>query len=189
MEEDYTDERLEEITRNKREDIKLGRWGPEKVKDVVGRILSEEKGDYERWKRSRDKVRQWAERRKAREEKEKRRKAPGRRKDKNRRELPKNKYTIIPNEFIEVMSKQYLRPNEHKVLWFLVRKTWGWGKKSDFIALKQFTKELRICKVTACQALTRLKHRRIVNQLANKTYTIQTDTSLWRDKPKRKKKK
>jgi len=163
MEEDYTDERLEEITRDKQEAIRQGLWKPGKVEDLVRGAL--------------------------RKKRERRRRAQGRAKDRNRRELPKEKFTIIPNEFIEEVSKQYLRPNESKVLWHLVRKTWGWGKKSDFIALKQFTKELRICKVTACQALTRLKHRRIVNQLANKTYTIQTDTSLWRDKPKRKKKK
>jgi len=176
MEPDLTDEELREITRRKQEDTRLGRWGPEKVKDVVGRVLKE---DYERWKRAREKSRQFAKR-------EKQRKAPGRGKDKNKRELPKSKYIIIPSEFVEAVYKQYLRPNEHKVLWFLVRKTWGWGKKSDFISLRQFEKELGISKDIACRALSRLKRRGIVDQLANKTYAIQTDTSLWRNKPKKK---
>jgi len=183
MEEDYTDEELREITRRKREDVKLGRWGPEKVKDVVGDILKEE---YEAGKRAREKARQYAKRRKAREERERQRKARGRGKGRNRRELPKGKFTPITNEFIEGVYKQYLRPYESKVLWFLVRKTWGWGKKSDFISLRQFEKELGIPKDKVCKALSRLKKRGIVAQLGNKTYAIQTDTSLWRDKPKKK---
>jgi len=108
---------------------------------------------------------------------------------KNKRTFPEGDWLPITHEFTEAMSRQYLRPNESKVLWHLIRKTWGWGKKSDFIALKQFEKELDISKVIACQALSRLKRRGIVNQLSNKTYAIQSDTSLWRNKPKKKRKK
>jgi len=188
MTEELSDQELEEITRRKQEAIKLGWWRPEKLKDVLGRVLSEEKGDYEAWKRSRDKARQYAKRKKAREEREKQRKARGRGKGKNKRELPKEKFTIIPNEFIEGVSKQYLRPNESKVLWHLIRKTWGWGKKSDFISLNQFMRELDILKPNVRRALSSLVKRRIVEQLRNKMYRIQTDTSLWRDKPKKRKK-
>jgi len=122
MEEDYTDERLEEITRNKREDIKLGRWGPEKVKDVVGRILSEEKGDYERWKRSRDKVRQWAERRKAREEREKRKRAPGKVKRRNGRKAKKREYLfdIMPRWIKHSELPGYLNQKHGEQAWSIL---------------------------------------------------------------------
>lgn len=105
---------------------------------------------------------------------------------KNKRDLPEKEYILITNEFTEAISRQYLRPNESKVLWFLIRKTWGWGKKSDFIALKQFEKELGIPKDKASRALSSLRKRRIVVQLSNKTYTIQSDLSLWHDRPKKK---
>lgn len=108
---------------------------------------------------------------------------------KNKRDLPEKEYILITNEFVEAMSRQYLRPNETKVLLHIVRKTWGWRKKSDFIALRQFEKELGISKDIACRALSRLKRRGIVDQLANKTYAIQTDISLWRDEPKKSRKK
>ena len=108
---------------------------------------------------------------------------------KNKRDLPEAEYTIVSNEFFKAWNSQYLRPNEGKVLMFVVRKTWGWGKKSDFIALRQFEKELGISKDIACRALSRLKRRRIVDQLANKTYAIQTDVSLWHNKPKKLRKK
>ncbi len=108
---------------------------------------------------------------------------------KNKWEGPDKDYIKIAWEFIEAMSRQYLRPNESKVLWHLIRKTWGWGKKFDFIALKQFEKELGISKEEASRALSSLRKRRIIEQLRNKTYAIQSDTSLWRDRPKKKRAK
>ncbi len=108
---------------------------------------------------------------------------------KNKRAFPEGDWFPITNEFVEAMSRQYLRPNESKVLWFLIRKTWGWEKDSDFIALKQFEKGLGIPKSRVSEALSSLLKRRIVTQLRNKTYAIQSDTSLWRDRPKKKKKK
>ena len=108
---------------------------------------------------------------------------------KNKRAFPEKDWFPITNEFVEAMSRQYLRPNESKVLWFLIRKTWGWKKDWDFIALKQFEKGLGIPKDKASRALSSLRKRRIVAQLSNKTYTIQVDTSLWRDRPKKKRKK
>lgn len=104
----------------------------------------------------------------------------------NLRELPKGEFIIIPNEFVEATSRQYLRPNESKVLWHLLRQTWGWGKQSEFIPLKQFNQKVGISKEEASRALSSLRKRRIVEQLRNKTYAIQADTSLWKDRPKKK---
>ena len=109
------------------------------------------------------------------------------RKGSNRRELPEKEYIPITNQFTEAMSRQYLRPNESKVLWHLLRKTWGWQKKSEFILLRQFEKELDILKPHISRALSSLTHRRIVTKLGNKRYAIQADTSLWQDKPKKSK--
>ena len=159
---DLTDDELRQITRNKREDLRQFESKPQRIDSVVGGRLSNIG---------------------------RRKKKAGKYKGKNRRELPDNRYIIITNKFVEAMSRQYLRPNESKVVWFLIRKTWGWQKRADFISLRQFSKELGISKVIACQVLSRLKHRRIVNQLANKTYAIQTDVSLWRNEPKKSRKK
>lgn len=160
MAEELTDEELRELTRRKRREIWQSQEKPERVGKMVGPALRGMQG--------------------------RRRKGSGIKKDKNKRELPKGKFTRITNEFIEAVYRQYLRPNESKVLWFLVRKTWGWGKKSDFIALKQFSQELGIGKNKISEALSALRKRRIVDQLGNKTYGIQRDTSLWRNKPKKK---
>ena len=71
----------------------------------------------------------------------------------------------------------------------MIRKTWGWRKNSDFLVLKQFEKELGIPKDKTPKALSSLRKRKIVSQLTNRTYRIQADFSLWRDRPKRKRKK
>lgn len=101
---------------------------------------------------------------------------------------PETEFIKIPNRFIEAVYKQYLRPNESKVLWFLVRKTWGWQKQTDFISLNQFEKELGIGKNKVSETLSTLRKRRIVTQLGNKTYAIQADISLWHNKPKKRRK-
>ena len=101
---------------------------------------------------------------------------------------PETEFIRIPNQFIEAVYKQYLRPNESKVFWFLIRKTWGWQKRSEFISLNQFEKELGIGKNKVSETLSILRKRRIVTQLGNKTYAIQTDISLWYDKPKKRRK-
>jgi len=166
MEPDLTDEELRELTRRKREEIKQARWTPGKVERTVGSILKE---NYEKGKRETEKARQFTKRRKAREDK------------KNKRELPKSKYIIIPNEFIEAVYKQSFGANQHKVLLFVLRKTWGWQKRSEFIRVTDIANELKIPKSRVSEALSSLKKRRIVTVERNKTYAIQTDISLWRD--------
>lgn len=105
--------------------------------------------------------------------------------EENLRKLPQGKYVILENEFIEAIYRQYLRVYESKVLWFLIRKTWGWKKESEFIPLKQFEKELDILRPHISRALSSLIKRRIVTKPGNKRYAIQADTSLWKDKPKK----
>jgi len=163
MEPEFTDEELREITRRKREDIRQGQWKPGKVEDLVRRA--------------------W------RKEREKRRRAPGRVKGKNKRELPKSKYTIIEDEVLEAVYKQSFGVNQGKVFWYVIRNTWGWEKQSGLIRVTQCAKQLGIPKQRVSEALSSLVKRRIVTVNRDRTYAIQIDTSLWRDKLGKKKKK
>src|SRR5215471_1115400 len=47
-------------------------------------------------------------------------------------------FTTIAHEIMEALAKINLSPYESRVLWFLLRKTYGWKKKSDWIAGSQF---------------------------------------------------
>lgn len=108
---------------------------------------------------------------------------------KNKRTFPEENWFPITNEFVEAVYNQYFTPLENKVFWFLIRKTWGWEKDWDFIPLKQFVQGLGIPKSRVSEALTGLRKRRIVTQLRNRTYEVQTDYSLWKVKPKKRPKK
>ncbi len=178
MEPDLTDEELRKITRDKQEAIRQGQWKP------VGDVLKE---DYEKCKRATEKAKQYAERKKAREEREKQRRARGR--GKGRYTGPKSEYTKYPNKVLEGLCKQSFGANQSKVFAYMVRNTWGWGKRCGFIRVTRCAKELGIPKSRVSEALSSLVKRGIVTVNRNKTYAIQTDTSLWRDRPKKKKKK
>jgi len=94
---------------------------------------------------------------------------------------PETEFIKIPNQFIEAVYSQTLGHNQSSVLWYLVRKTWGWQKRSEFIRVTDMARGLKMGKNRASEALSSLKKRRIVTVNRNKTYGIQIDVSLWRD--------
>jgi len=152
-EKELTDAELAEIVRQKQRDIqnyRRERGGPRPIKDSLVGMARRGK---QKKKSGQPESNQW--------------------------EGPKDKFTIIPNEFIEAAYKQSFGPNQHKVLWYLVRKTWGWHKRSEFIRVTQCAKELEIPKQRVSEALSSLLKRRIVTVNRDRTYAIQTDTSLW----------
>lgn len=77
-------------------------------------------------------------------------------------------HILLHDEFLKAMYQHSLRPNESKVILFLLRWTWGEGKRSC-----EVTKELKL------KALSSLVKRRIITKLDSRRYEIQADTSLW----------
>ena len=63
-----------------------------------------------------------------------------------------NGYTAISNEIMEALAKYRIPGQEIQLIWVLLRKTWGWNKKSDYISLSQWAKLTGI-KRTKCSAL------------------------------------
>jgi len=99
-----------------------------------------------------------------------------------------NGYVRIARELVDNLCKYRLSGEEWQVLWVIIRKTWGWGKKSDPISLNQF------------RELTGIKHRhhvlRAINKLVEKgvtkkgntkpaTYSIVKTYREWRLLPKK----
>ena len=166
---------------------------PESITKLIKKYLTEK--ERFRWRTDPEKMLQEAKKRQGEDESWKKALERTRERDSKRKSKLKSRYNgpnkewiKIPNKLIEAVYKQYLRPNESKVFWFVLRKTWGWRKPSDFISLKQFNKELGISKDIVCRTLSKLRKRRIVDQLGNKTYAIQMDYTKWQDKPKKNKK-
>ena len=166
---------------------------PKYITELVKKYLTEE--ERFRWRTDPEKMLQEAKKRQGEDEgwkkaleRTRKRNKKGKGKLKKQYNGPNKEFIKIPNKFIEAIYKQSLRTYEGKIFWFLVRKTWGWNKKSDFITLNQFVKELGILKPHVCRTLSELEKRGIVTKLGNKTYAIQMDYSLWHDKPKAKRK-
>jgi len=83
-----------------------------------------------------------------------------------------NGFTPIANAIVEALMKVNLSAYETRVLWFLFRKTYGWDKKTDWIALSQFSECIGIDR--------RLIHRCIKELLAKNMIVIEKDGSKFK---------
>ena len=108
------------------------------------------------------------------------------RKNRYKERIEKGNYTSIPNEIIEAASQQYLKPLESRVLFFLLRKIWGWEKDREIISLDIFQKNLQFDKRNIYRALLGLQQKGIIVQLDKKIYEIQLDIDKWKVIPKKK---
>jgi len=73
-----------------------------------------------------------------------------------------NGHTDIANEILGALWKINLSSYEWRVLLYLFRKTYGWHKKMDRIALSQFSKDIGINRVHVHRALKKLSLRNII---------------------------
>jgi phage replication O-like protein O len=73
-----------------------------------------------------------------------------------------NGYVKIANELIEELSKLYLSGNEWRVIMVVVRKTYGWNKKTDHISLTQFQKATNLSRPSVVRSLKKLVAKQIL---------------------------
>lgn len=78
-----------------------------------------------------------------------------------------NGHIQIATEIVEALMRVNLSPYESRVLWFIFRKTYGWQKKVDWIALSQFSKEIGLDR--------RLIHRAVKSLSSKKMIVINKD--------------
>lgn len=92
-------------------------------------------------------------------------------------------YTSISNELLEALLKINLSMYEYKVLLAIMRKTYGWSKKSDVISHSQLTELTNISQPHINRTLKYLTDRNIIksSKLSNikVEYTMQKDYTLW----------
>lgn len=96
-------------------------------------------------------------------------------------------HSDIANELLDAIIKTYFSPTEHAVFWAIVRKTYGWHKKTDRISYTQFEKMTGINRRHIAPALKRLILRNIITQIGNGQnleYGIQKDYEAWLPLPK-----
>ena len=79
----------------------------------------------------------------------------------------KNGYTKIANELIEAIVKTNFNAYQIRVLFAIIRKTYGWNKKQDWIPLSQLVELTGIAKSHVSRAKKELSLRKIVTQRGN----------------------
>lgn len=98
-----------------------------------------------------------------------------------------NGYTKIANELYEAIIKWHFSSYEYRVLIFIIRKTYGWNKKEDWISLSQFSEATNIKESHICRTINLLLKQNIITKGGNRDnplYSIQKDYDKWVELPK-----
>ena len=78
-----------------------------------------------------------------------------------------NGYTRIANESLENLALTRIPGQARQVLDFIIRKTYGWGKKTDKISLSQFVKGTGLSKVAVSKGIKKLTEMNLITKKGN----------------------
>ena len=96
----------------------------------------------------------------------------------------------VATEIWDRLCKIRISGEARQVLDFIIRKTYGWNKKSDIIALSQFAEGTGIIKPHIIRAISKLKNMNLItvtkkgNQVIS-TYCFNKDYETWKSLPKK----
>ena len=109
-----------------------------------------------------------------------------------------NGYIKIANTIMSELAKIRIPGQARQVLDFILRKTYGWNKKTDVISLSQFAEGTGLSKSSICKSLNKLLEMNLITkkgsamsyftQLGNDygiTYGFQKKFELWSPLPKK----
>ena len=96
-------------------------------------------------------------------------------------------YTKIANELIEFLASFRINGNDMRILWVVIRKTWGWASGSrrkdwDNIPISQFAKMSRMKRQNVSRSLKSLESRMILLK-SEKGYKINQNYIDWKESP------
>lgn len=94
-----------------------------------------------------------------------------------------NGYTMIANELLEALARVRINGEARQVFDVILRKTYGFNKKKDRIALSQFCLATGIKKSDVCRAINKLISMEIIIKIDNELgeiYCIQKDFDEWK---------
>jgi phage replication O-like protein O len=102
------------------------------------------------------------------------------------------RFTKVPNEILDALRKVNLSQYESRVIFYLWRKTYGWHKKTDRIALTQFVENIGLDRRLIHRTLKKLESRCLIvikrDVNGDRTYGFQEDYEKWRNVQRKKKK-
>lgn len=100
-----------------------------------------------------------------------------------------NGYTKIANELMEALCGIRISGEARQCLDVIIRKTYGFNKKSDYISLSQFCLLTKMVKTRVCNSLLKLNKMNIIitkkgNDKSN-SYRFNKDFDTWKPLPKK----
>jgi len=87
-------------------------------------------------------------------------------------------HTRIANEILEHLIKMHLSPNQWQVLLCIIRKTYGFQKKVDYIANFQIVEATGLCKAVVSRTLHSLNDMKLIDR-KGKYIGFQKDWEQW----------
>ena len=94
-----------------------------------------------------------------------------------------NGHIDIANEIAEQLALIHFSGNEHKILWVVLRKTYGWHKKSDAISLTQFQELTNLNRQSVIEAIKKLVGKSILLVVGKRglvtEYSFNKNYELW----------
>lgn len=94
----------------------------------------------------------------------------------------KNGYVRIANEILEALTKTNLSGCELRLILHVIRRTYGYNRKEDWISYTQFEKTLKLCRMTVFRTIETLVAKKllVVTKLPQKTiYGLNKHYSEW----------
>jgi phage replication O-like protein O len=99
-----------------------------------------------------------------------------------------NGFTQIANELIEQFARIRIPGEAMQVFWVMLRKIYGFHKKSDPIALSQIVAATGLSKIAVCKAVKKLIELNLITKKGNKIaaeYAINKHFDTWKPLPKK----
>jgi phage replication O-like protein O len=96
-------------------------------------------------------------------------------------------YTKIANEVLESLIKFHLSSYEWRIVLVILRKTYGFNKKEDWISLSQFVLATNIQRSHVCRSVNMLIQQNIITKGGTKNrplYRFQKHFITWQPLPK-----
>lgn len=90
-----------------------------------------------------------------------------------------NGHTKIANDIVEALSRINLSPYESRVLWCIIRKTYGWNKKMDRLPITTISDETGMHHGHVSRALSTLVARSICTRAGTKYVGVNKNYDQW----------
>ena len=94
-----------------------------------------------------------------------------------------NGHVRVANELVEALQRLRLSGNQWRLLWVILRFTYGWNKKTDYISLTTFEKCTGLNRWNLKRNLDDLFHREIISRDNSgyiTKYGLQKDYTKWK---------